>query len=53
MKELPICKFYTTTGYSKFEPVCLKRLKANKKCHEKRDDCPEYKPSLTKDRRVT
>lgn len=52
MKELPICTFYTTSGYPSFRPKCSKGHKASKKCHEKRDDCEDYKPSLTKDRRV-
>jgi len=48
MKELSICRFYTTSGYPNFNPKCIKGHKASKECHEKREDCGDYKPSLTK-----
>lgn len=48
--ELPMCAHYTTTGYPNFKPKCTEGLFASLKCHEKRKDCPEYKPSLTGER---
>lgn len=52
--ELVICRFFTTSGYPEFTPECTKRLKtASKECTKgRKGGCPEYKPSLTADRRV-
>jgi len=43
--RIDMCKFYTTSMYPSFKPKCLKHRKASLKCHSKRLDCPEYKPT--------
>jgi len=53
MKKLPMCKYFTTSGYPNFNPECLKRHKASKKCHEERKDCADYECSWSNDRRLT
>lgn len=37
-----MCRFYTTTGYSKFKPKCLRGFVASIKCHSRRTDCKGY-----------
>lgn len=37
-----MCKNYTTSGWPRFKPVCLKGLRAALKCHDK-CGCLQYK----------
>ena len=39
---IELCKYYTTTGYPYFHPVCLKGLRASLRCHSFRWSCPNY-----------
>jgi len=51
--KLDICRFYTTTGYPEFRPVCIRKHQASKKCHECREgDCKDYQCSWSADRRI-
>ncbi len=42
---IPMCKWYTTTGYPTFKPKCQKGLFAKLKCHDKYNACNSYKAS--------
>jgi len=47
-QSIEMCQFYGTSGWSgypPFMPKCEKHRKASLKCHSKRTDCPDYKPS--------
>lgn len=45
--EVKMCEHYRVEliGADGYRIYCTKGHKASIKCHERRDDCPDYKPS--------
>ena len=46
---IDMCQHYATTGWSgypPFMPRCSEGRRASLRCHSKREDCPDYIPSL-------
>jgi hypothetical protein len=42
---IEMCKWYRTTGYPNFKPVCVMGHRASLKCHSINPSCPDYFPS--------
>ena len=47
-QEVEMCEFYGVdmVGAGGFRVYCEKKHKASIKCHSKRPECPDYKPSI-------
>ena len=41
-EKVELCSCYTTTGYPRFVPVCLRNRRASLKCHSK-NNCSDYR----------
>ena len=50
--KIDVCKFWTTGGYPKFTPRCLKGLYASINCHDNKWNCKQYKADETGVREV-
>lgn len=42
---IEMCRYYTTSGYPSFKPLCKKGHRASLKCHSINYACLDYMPS--------